>query len=355
MDFIDIIVRLITPLEGVDYAIAPIVLAALSAAPGIIGGISAANQASKQATKALNRANQDKDDAQAAIERLKSGVLEFEPEKFKFSEKNLEAYDLAQSAAPEMQAQRALEQSLATSATAASTDPRLAAMTAASTAGQAAQAAETSAIGSLGRRQKAAGDLATVQDETEQMNVEARQQQFDKELGIAQSREQQAINAAREARDAKSQAKVDKNQALIQGGLSLVTGGLGMQGDNPTFGGLFQGDALATNPFVPQSGATAETADQIKARLGLQFVEGGKLSHREGGQVYETEGEFDHSTNKKALVDEETGVKEAELTGGELVFNPDHTKKIEQFIAEGRAKALFNFLQDLLSQPRFQP
>lgn len=337
MDFIDIIVRLITPLEGVDYAIAPIVLAALSAAPGIIGGISAANQASEQAKKALNRAKKDKADAQADLERLKSGVLEFEPEKFKFSEKNLEAYDLAQSAAPEMQAQRALEQSLATSATAASTDPRLAAMTAASTAGQAAQAAETSAIGSLGRRQKAAGDLATVQDETEQMNVEARQDQFDKELKIAQSREQQAINAARAARDAKSQAKVDRNQALIQGGLSVVTGGLGMQGDNPTFGGLFKSDPNTLNPFAPTQ------------------AEGGKLSHREGGQVYETEGEFDHSTNKKALVDEETGVKEAELTGGELVFNPDHTKKIEQFIAEGRAKALFNFLQDLLSQPRFQP
>ena len=109
-----------------------------------------------------------------------------------------------------------------------------------------------------------------------------------------------------------------------------------MQEGTPTFGGLFKSDALATNPFATQA-------------------EGGKLSHREGGQVYETEGEFDHSTNKKALVDEETGVKEAELTGGELVFNPDHTKKIEQFIAEGRAKALFNFLQDLLSQPRFQP
>tara|TARA_B100001287_G_C22647884_1_gene513687 strand:- start:977 stop:1621 length:645 start_codon:yes stop_codon:yes gene_type:complete len=214
-------------------------------------------------------------------------------------------------------------------------------MTAASTAGQAAQAAETSAIGSLGRRQKAAGDLATVQDETQQMNVEARQDQFDKELRIAQSREQQAINAARAAQDVKDQAKVDKNQALIQGGLSLLSGGIGIQGADPTFAGMFQSGPNTTNPFAPPPPTTQ--------------AEGGKLSHREGGQVYETEGEFDHSTNKKALVDEETGVKEAELTGGELVFNPDHTKKIEQFIAEGRAKALFNFLQDLLSQPRFQP
>ena len=49
------------------------------------------------------------------------------------------------------------------------------------------------------------------------------------------------------------------------------------------------------------------------------------------GEVHMTGGEFSHKTNKKALVDEETGIKEAELTGDEamvsdadnvLVFNP---------------------------------
>ena len=40
-------------------------------------------------------------------------------------------------------------------------------------------------------------------------------------------------------------------------------------------------------------------------------------------QIYKTGGEFNHDTNKKALVDEETGEKEAELTGEELVLNVD--------------------------------
>ena len=46
---------------------------------------------------------------------------------------------------------------------------------------------------------------------------------------------------------------------------------------------------------------------------------GGTLS----SQIYKTGGEFNHDTNKKALVDEETGEKEAELTGEELVLNVD--------------------------------
>ena len=321
MDFIDIINSLITPLHGVDYAIAPIVLAALAAAPGIISGVSEANAASDAAQTALDRANQDKIDAQKNINNLKNGILEFEPEKFTFSEKNLEAYDLASSTAPEVAAQRNLETSLATSAAATASDPRLAAMTAASTAGKAAQTAESTAIDSVKRRTDAATDLGTVIDDTQEKNVEAFQDQFDKELKSAQSRDLQATNASRAAEDALKEAKRMKNQAFIQGGMNIVTGSIGMQGSNPTFAGMFQSGGDVTNPFA-------------------DLEEGGRLSHREGGQIYETEGEFDHSTNKKALVDEETGVKEAELTGGELVFNPEHTRIIEKFLEDGNAKGL---------------
>src|SRR5210317_618905 len=44
--------------------------------------------------------------------------------------------------------------------------------------------------------------------------------------------------------------------------------------------------------------------------------------------IYKTGGEFNHDTNKKALVDEESGVKEAELTGGEYVLNPQQGEEI---------------------------
>jgi hypothetical protein len=343
MDFIDIINSLITPLHGVDYAIAPILLAALAAAPGIVSGVSEANAASDAAQTALDRANKDKLDAQKNINNLKNGILEFEPEKFTFSEKNLEAYDLASSTAPEVAAQRNLETSLATSAAATASDPRLAAMTAASTAGKAAETAEKTAIGSVERRTDAATDLGSVIDDTETKNVEAFQTQFDKELKSAQDRDLQATNASRAAEDAMKEAQRMKNQAFIQGGMNIVTGGIGMQGDNPTFAGMFQSGGDVANPFasVPEEGEE-----------GMRIKE--KLSHREGGQIYETEGEFDHGTNKKALVDEETGIKEAELTGGELVFNPEHTKIIEKFLEDGNAKGLLMFLKRLLSQPRFQ-
>ena len=259
MDFIDIITRLLTPMDGVDYAIAPILLAALTAAPGIISGVSAANAARDQAKRAMDRAKKDRSRAASDLERLKSGVLEFEPEKFKFSEKNLEAYDIAQSRAPEMAAQRALEQSLATSANAASVDPRLAAMTAQSTAGKAANFAQEQAIDSLTRRQSAAETLGRVQDDTSDANVRARNLQMRNEITRAQNQFDAARSARRRAQDAKQESRRQRNQALIGGAANIVSSGLEMQGMNPTLGGLFQGDFIyITNPFGNQTG-TGET------------------------------------------------------------------------------------------------
>jgi hypothetical protein len=73
-----------------------------------------------------------------------------------------------------------------------------------------------------------------------------------------------------------------------------------------------------------------------------------------GEKGFKTKGEFSHKTNKKAVIDEENGEKEAELTGGELVFNPDQTGKMEGFIKKGDEKGLLKFMKDLLSKPQFQ-
>ena len=83
------------------------------------------------------------------------------------------------------------------------------------------------------------------------------------------------------------------------------------------------------------------------------------------GQIYRTGGEFDHDTNKKALVDEETGEKEAELTGEEAVLNPEQTDRTME-----AAELLFAFLEqnpdapeeiqkvakllEFLNEPQFQ-
>lgn len=73
-----------------------------------------------------------------------------------------------------------------------------------------------------------------------------------------------------------------------------------------------------------------------------------------GEEGFVTEGEFDHDTNKKAVVDEESGEKEAELTGGEFVFNPRQTSRIEKLVEADDAKALLSFMRNLLSKPQFR-
>lgn len=63
-------------------------------------------------------------------------------------------------------------------------------------------------------------------------------------------------------------------------------------------------------------------------------------------QIMRTGGEFNHDTNKKALVDEETGEKEAELTGEEVVLNPEQTER-----TMGAVKELFKYLETLEEMP----
>lgn len=88
-----------------------------------------------------------------------------------------------------------------------------------------------------------------------------------------------------------------------------------------------------------------EYGGRLKAEAGMKYM---------GEQGFKTKGEFDHKTNKKAVIDEEDGEKEAELTGGELVFNPDQAGKMEGLIEKGDEKGLLRFMKDLLSKPQFK-
>jgi len=97
------------------------------------------------------------------------------------------------------------------------------------------------------------------------------------------------------------------------------------------------------------------------------FEEGGvmeELMRRK--PVQKTEGEFNHDTNKKAIVDEETGEKEGEATGGEYILNPEQGEEIhmaykgvEQIVESGeeptmdQLMALYEAVQSVFSQPQF--
>lgn len=82
----------------------------------------------------------------------------------------------------------------------------------------------------------------------------------------------------------------------------------------------------------------------------LSYAQGGSYIAERGGM---TEGEFDHDTNKKAIVDQETGRKEGEMTGGEGVFSKDQLAEIVEMIREGDEDGLLTYLQNLLEEPQF--
>jgi len=96
--------------------------------------------------------------------------------------------------------------------------------------------------------------------------------------------------------------------------------------------GLTQtGTALASNP-----GAFAEKGGKIKYGHGGEMKEDVMMAILQDSKqppVQKLGGEFDHGTNKKAIVDEETGVKEAEATGGEFIINPDQSSGLQEAYA----------------------
>ena len=120
------------------------------------------------------------------------------------------------------------------------------------------------------------------------------------------------------------------------------------------------------------------------AFAGMPSAQGGRIKYEQGGQmpeellqrimqenqgqppVQKTEGEFNHDTNKKAIVDEETGEKEGEATGGEYILNPEQGEAIKsqydtiaQMIDSGdeptleELQNLYDAVHEVFSQPQF--
>jgi len=122
-------------------------------------------------------------------------------------------------------------------------------------------------------------------------------------------------------------------------------------GPAATASGMQTATALATllKDFKPGKpggdDGDGEDGIKIKAEAGMRYM---------ADEGFKTKGEFDHDTNKKAVIDEEDGKKEAELTGGELVFNPDQSEMMEELIKKGDERGLLEFMKELMSKPQFQ-
>ena len=387
---IEFLIRLITPLEGVDYAIAPIVLAGLTQLPGMLSGMSAARAAEAQGRRDEARSRADKLQAQKALSALRQGKLEFEPIKDKLNERYTDAYEMSMSRAPEQAAREAREQALA-SALSTGGDPR-AMMANMQGAAAFAQGSRADALAGLQGRRDATSTLAALEQGIADSNRARFRAQFDKELGQAQQLFTASRAQERAAQDAQVEARRQRNQAMLGAAVGTVGGALQMEGVNK-FGDIFKsipgaldtvgGDVTVGSDIVRASdgvggllsslskGANVPNAPTVGPGTPLQ-TGAGQLSDAEmqrliemgmdpamgmakGGKVGKTGGEFNHSTNKKALIDEESGEKEAELTGDEtmFVFNPKQTSTFEKLVKGNDSEGLMKFMKKLLKKPQF--
>jgi hypothetical protein len=134
-----------------------------------------------------------------------------------------------------------------------------------------------------------------------------------------------------------------------------------------------QGGGVDTNPLAGYNlNPNALFFNQKKGGR-IKYEEGGKMNEevmmrilKEQRPVQKTEGEFNHDTNKKAIIDEETGVKEGEATGGEYILNPEQGEAIKvqydeiaRMIEEGSEPSLeelqnlYDAVHEVFSQPQF--
>lgn len=289
-------------------------LGAMSGINTMIAKRRAAKDVMEQSALDRKRAMGDLTLANEALSDIKAGKLEFEPEKMKLSERATDSYDMAMSRGAEDAAAQAREQALASQV--GGGDQRLSQQIQGDVFGQLAR---QDAISGLAGRQAATADLASAETDVMQTNASNFQAQKEKEIAAAELLKTGSRADARAAKDQFAMAKKAKKRAGRDFMLDTALAG----------------------------------AEPVVANL----ASGGKVSDAiNGSRRYEMGGEFDHSSNKKAVVDEETGEKEAEFTGEEdvIVFNPEQKNSIEDMISSNDKKGLFKLMKGLFSKPQFK-
>ena len=267
----------------------------------------------EQSAKDKRRAAGDLTLANKALSDIKAGKLEFEPEKFKLSSRETDAYDMAMGRGAEDAAAQSREQALASMV--GGGDPRLAQNIQGDVFGQMAR---QDALAGLEGRQSATQNLAQRETDIDMSNIQNFEAQKQKEIAAAELLKTGSRADMRAASDQYGLAKKQKKRAFADYGLDV---GLG-----------------ALEPAI----ASMKKGGKVEAAL-------------DAARRFKTGGEFSHKTNKKAVVDEESGVKEAEFTGNEevIVFNPDQKGTIDKFISDGDEKGLMSFLKKLFKEPQF--
>lgn len=237
----------------------------------------------------------------------------------------------------------------------------------------------------LGRELGAMGKLADLEQGALDANTINQRALFQGDYDRSLADKAQALANIETARQQKRDAWGNIISGVGNVGIAAATGGFG--------GG---GDVLKNLTGSSKRQLDRNIGDPVEYSYGeepLYGAKGGRIKYQEGGQIPEellqqimaenqgreeqpmeeeqpvvqkTEGEFDHDTNKKAIVDEETGEKEGEATGGEYILNPEQGDAIKsqyetivQMIDNGdeptleELQNLFDAVHEVFGQPQF--
>ena len=175
------------------------------------------------------------------------------------------------------------------------------------------------ALGGVGATQRDAADLS----QQAQVASQARQVMGVKDL----AREQQLVD------DANVSGERDIN--LFEFGRALSRG--------DTQEAL--ADSLTNEQKLAKMGMTQDLVGAVGG--GVNLLSGMLETAEKGMKVKETPGEFSHRTNPIDLV--RNGTKIGEATGGELIFNPEQSGKLETLATEGSTE-LHKYLRSLFKK-----
>ena len=340
---------------------------AISGLTQAIGGFADAARAKKDAKRARNqkrKAQERRKEARAGLDAFEFDIAQ--------AQRDLATAGIRPTDLSPMQGIQATELA------ALSTDPRaLIGGLGASTA-RAQQATLAAQQADLGRELKAMQGLADL----EQGALEKKQ---NLQLNLLEGDRQQALADRAQARQNIADARQARREGIAAGigglaniGIAAATGGLAGLGG----GAINAGEQALGSAISDAGGGVGSLLGALGG--GLPAAQGGRVKYGHGGKMNEDviiaileeggmnapvtklEGEFDHSTNKKAIIDEETGVKEAEATGGEYILNPEQGeeismayKGIEQIVDSGeeptmdQLMALYEAVRNVFSQPQF--
>jgi len=282
--------------------------AGVTAAKGISSGISARNQAEDQRVRAQDAYN----DASAEYERLRKQGL---PE-YKIGSSYKKYLDMARrDPVADMQRRIAAEQEASNIQALKSGGARALIGGLSGVSRAAAQSRSGIEAESYGRMQDALKTYAGEEQSVMDANTRAALAQYKADLLYSRRAADTAMGQIYGAEDAKRAA----NQQFLETGIDLLGMGLGhMQ--------AFGGPGYGGGGSVGGGGMTLTAEEQALLDADIQgeldYIDG----HENGGKIAKTPGPFSHATNPIHIV--RNGRKIGEMTGGEVILNPDQEKKV---------------------------